>query len=215
MVTYKGLPAPKIQDVLSREASRQHYAEGTEFSITTIQLCSNTGTYLDTPFHRFADAPDLSAIPLAKLANLPAVCLDADSWLNGQSNQHAITKGFFQKELNGKTDVKGLAVLVRTSWSLCWGKDEYWSGRHPFLTEDAAQWLAEQQVALVGIDSYNIDDTAGGHRPVHSRLLKDGILIIEHMTNLHALPPAPFRFFAVPPKIAGMGTFPVRVFAVL
>ena len=201
MITYKGLPAPVVCDFLSREASREIYAPGTEFQIGTVQLCSNTGTYVDSPFHRYEDGADLADLPLDRLADLDAVVVD--------SPERALDRSALLPH-----DVEGRAVLVRTGWDRHWRTDAYFEG-HPFLTEDAALHLVEQGARLVGIDSLNIDDTSDGHRPVHSTLLAAGIPICEHLTNLSALPSAGFRFSAVPVKVRGMGTFPVRGYAVI
>jgi kynurenine formamidase len=202
MITYRGLPAPMICDFLSREASRNHYAEGTEFQIGRIDMVANTGTYLDSPFHRFADGVDLSGLPLASLAGLDGLIVRVDS------PKRAITRDAFTG-----LDVSGKAVLVQTGWDSHWRTDAYFEG-HPFLTEDAARHLADSGAKLVGIDSYNIDDTADGRRPVHTILLRNEIPIVEHMTALTRLPDRPFTFFAVPPKIRAFGTFPIRAFAV-
>ena len=201
MVTYKGLPAPVVCDFLSREASREHYAPGTEFHIGSVQLCANTGTYVDSPFHRYPDGADMAELPLDRLADLDAVVVD--------SREQALDRS----ALEG-VKVAGRAVLVRTGWSRHWRTDAYFEG-HPFLTADAAAHLVDQGALLVGIDSLNIDDTATGERPVHSTLLAAGIPICEHLTNLEALPAAGFRFSAVPVKLRGLGTFPVRSYAVL
>lgn len=201
MVTYKGLPAPLICDFLSRQASRAFYAPGTEFHIGRIDMVANTGTYLDSPFHRFADGLDLARLPLESLADLEGIVV--------RSPGRAIAAAAFDG-----LDIRGKAVLVNTGWDRHWRTDAYFEG-HPFLTRDAAGCLAERGVALVGIDSYNIDDTADGARPVHTILLGAQIPICEHMCNLGALPSAGFRFFAVPVKVAGFGTFPVRALAVV
>jgi arylformamidase len=202
MVTYKGLPAPLICDHLSREQSRGIYAPGTEFQIGRIEMVSNTGTYLDTPFHRFADGIDLSGLALESIADLPGVIVRI-----GVSDNRAIDRAPF-----GAVEVRGRAVLVNTGWDRHWRTDRYFEG-FPFLTEQAAIHLRDAGAVLVGIDSHNIDDTTGGTRPVHTTLLRAGIPIVEHMTNLGALPLRGFRFTAVPPKVSGMGTFPVRAHA--
>lgn len=202
MITYKGLPAPIICDYLSRADSRQFYAEGTEFQIGKIEMVSNTGTYIDAPFHRFADGADLSGLNLEQLAYLDAILVDCSS-----IEDLAIDESFFDK-----LDVKNKAVLVRTDWSNHWGTDQYFEN-HPFLTEGAASFLKENGAILVGIDSHNIDDTRYNSRPVHTVLLGSGILIVEHMCNLSAIPSANFKFTAVPPKVKDFGTFPVRAFA--
>ena len=204
MITYKGLPAPLICDYLSREASRKLYAEGTEFQIGRIDMVANTGTYLDSPFHRYADGKDLSELPLTSLANLDAVVVRAKD-----RGERAISKAAF-----ADLDVRGKAVLVHTGWDRHWRTDPYFEG-HPFLTAGAAQFLADAGAALVGIDSYNIDDVSTGERPVHSTLLARDIPIVEHMCGLDALPDVGFRFHAVPVKVKAFGTFPVRAFAAL
>ena len=201
MITYRGLPAPLICDFLSREASRQHYAEGTEFHIGRIDMVANTGTYLDSPFHRFSDGKDLSQLELSSLAGLDSVVV------RREGAGRKITRDAFKH-----LDMRGKAVLVQTNWDQHWRTDAYFE-RHPFLTEAAAQFLAQSQVRLVGIDSYNIDDTGDGLRPVHTILLGHDIPIVEHMTGLAQLPQDGFEFFAVPPKIRAFGTFPVRAFA--
>ena len=204
MLTYKGLPAPLICDHLSRMQSRQLYAEGTEFQIGKITLVANTGTYIDTPFHRFADGFDLADLPLQSITELDGVVVRAID---------RSTRAISQTAFEG-IDVAGKAVLVHTNWSKHWRTDKYFEG-HPFLTSDAAEYLRDRGATLVGIDSYNIDSTDDGHRPVHTVLLGAGIPIVEHMCGLAQLPDTGFRFSAVPPKIKGMGTFPVRAYATL
>jgi arylformamidase len=204
LVTYRGLPAPVICDYLSREESRRHYAGGTEFQIGKIEMVANTGTYLDSPFHRYEDGKDLSQLALESLADLDGVVVNA-----GGSAGRAVGRDAF-----GGLGVKGRAVLVRTGWDAHWRTERYFEG-HPFLTEDAARFLADGGAALVGIDSYNIDDTADGRRPAHSILLGAGIPIVEHICGLDQLPREGFRFYAVPVKVKGFGTFPVRAFAVV
>jgi kynurenine formamidase len=204
MITYKGLPAPIICDYLSREQSRATYAEGTEFQIGKIELVANTGTYLDSPFHRYADGHDLSELDLARLADLEAVLFR----LIGSAGR-AIDHAAF-----GAADVRGRAVLVHTGWAHHWRTDQYLEG-HPFLTEDAASYLRDAGAVLVGIDSYNIDDIADLHRPAHSILLGAEIPIVEHLRGLEQLPTEGFRFAAVPVKVKGMGTFPVRAYATI
>jgi kynurenine formamidase len=203
MITYKGLPAPIICDFLSREDSRKHYSEGTEFNIGKIEMVANTGTYVDSPFHRFADGIDLSELPLESLADLEGVVVRV------QDIGRAITANGFRG-----MDIKGKAVLIHTDWSRHWRTDQYFEG-HTFLTKDGAEYLVDAGAAFVGIDSYNIDDTADGTRPVHTTLLKNRIPICEHMTGLENLPDGGFRFHAVPVKVRAFGTFPVRAYAVL
>jgi len=201
--TYRGLPPPVISDFLSREASRSHYAAGTEFHIGKIEMVANTGTYLDSPFHRHADGADLAALPLERLADLEVVVVRAPF-----EQGRAIDAPAFASV----GDVRGRAVLVHTGFDRHWRTERYFTG-NPFLTEAVASLLVERGAALVGIDSLNIDDTGDGRRPVHTRLLAAGIPIVEHLTNLAALPDQGFRFFAVPPKVKAFGTFPVRAFA--
>ncbi|HEY3930159.1 MAG TPA: cyclase family protein [Candidatus Koribacter sp.] len=201
-ITYKGLPAPLICDFLSREASKKLYAEGTTFHIGKIEMVANTGTYLDSPFHRYADGHDISELPLEKLADLDAVRVKVMT-----PRGRAVGPEVF-----GARSLLGKAVLVQTEWSRHWGTDQYFEG-HSYLTEAAAEHLVRQRAVLVGIDSYNIDDTGDGQRPVHTKLLGAGIPIVEHMCNLDLLPFDDFRLSAVPAKIKGMGTFPVRAYA--
>ena len=203
MITYKGLPAPIICDFLSREESRTHYAEGTTFNIGKIEMVANTGTYVDSPFHRFADGIDLAELPLESLADLEGMVLHT------QDSGRAISAKLFEG-----SDVRGKAVLIHTDWSRHWRTDQYFEG-HPFLSKDAADFLAEAGAAFVGIDTYNIDDTADGTRPAHTILLGNRIPICEHMRGLENLPDRGFRFHAVPVKVKAFGTFPVRAYAVL
>jgi kynurenine formamidase/predicted enzyme related to lactoylglutathione lyase len=204
MQTYPGLPGPRTATVLSREDSRSRYAEGTEFHIGSVELCTNTGTYLDTPFHRYADGHDLAGLDLARCADLPATVIHV------KSGEAAIGP-----ETIGDMDVEGRALLFDTGWSAHWGSDEYFSNTHPFLTESTVDALIEGGAALVGIDSLNIDSTIGGERPAHTKLLARGIPIVEHLTNLSELPATGATFTAVPPKLAGLGTFTVRAFAIV
>ena len=203
MTTYPGLPVPIVCDYLTRERSRTIYAPGTEFQIGVVTLCSNTGTYVDSPFHRYPDGIDLSELPLDRLAELDAIVVDA-----GADGRPIGAEAF------SGLDVDGRAVLVRTGWHRHWRTPAYLSG-HPFLTEAAALHLAAAGALLVGIDSLNIDDTSGGGRPVHSTLLGAGIPICEHLADLAPLPADGFRFSAVPVKVKGMGTFPVRAYATI
>jgi arylformamidase len=204
MITYKGLPAPVICDYLSREQSRSIYAEGTEFHIGKIEMVANTGTYLDSPFHRYADGKDLSELPLSSLAGLDGIVVRPE-----RAGDRAIGASVFRD-----LDVRGKAVLVRTGWDAHWRTEQYFEG-HPHLTREAADHLAMAGAALVGIDSLNIDDTGDLRRPVHSILLGAEIPIVEHLRGLEQLPAAGFQFFAVPPKVKAFGTFPVRAFATI
>lgn len=202
MITYKGLPAPVITDHLSREASRANYAPGTEFHIGKIDMVANTGTYLDTPFHRYARGRDLSGLDLYSVANLEGLVV------------RITTREISADALSG-LEIKDKAVLLHTGWEKHWRTEEYFSGNHPFLTEDGANYLAKNGTTLVGIDSYNIDSTADAARPAHSILLGHDIPIVEHLCGLADLPDTGFKFFAVPVKIKSFGTFPVRAFGLV
>jgi arylformamidase len=205
LVTYKGLPAPVICDYWSREQSRSHYAEGTEFHIGKIEMVANTGTYLDSPFHRFADGADLSQLDLTQMVNLEGVLVSIPA-----DHGRVIDANCFTG-----LDVRGKAVLVHTGWAKHWKTDQYFEG-HSFLTKDAAEMLRDGGAALVGIDSLNIDDTQDGYRPVHTALLRANILIVEHLRGLEQLlADQPFRFFAAAVKVKAFGTFPVRAFAIV
>jgi arylformamidase len=204
MTTYRDFPGPQICDFWTREESADFYEDGSSFHIGRIDMIANTGTYLDAPFHRYADGADISGLELGQVAALAGVVV-RQPWEDG------LAVGLHRFE---DLDVAGKAVLVHTGWDRHWRTDAYFDD-HPFLAAEAADWLVDKGAELVGIDSYNIDDTRTKSRPVHSRLLGAGILICEHMTNLGALPDEGFRFSAVPPKIEGMGTFPVRAFALL
>ncbi len=204
VITHKGLPAPIICDYLSREASRARYAPGTEFQIGKIEMVANTGTYIDCPFHRYADGKDLAQTPIEAMCDLDAlvVCVD-----------HRATLAIGAEHFRDR-ELRGRALLVHTGWDRHWNTPAY-QENHPFLTEDAALYLRDSGVSLVGIDSHNIDDTRGDARPVHTILLGAEILIVEHLTNLGSLPDTGFAFSAVPPKLKGVGTFPVRAMAKL
>ncbi len=202
LVTYKGLPAPVICDFLSREDSKKYYAEGTSFQIGKIEMVSNTGTYIDCPFHRFEHGKDLNDIPLEHFAELKGLLLHVP-----YTQTMAIEADVFKS-----SDVEGKALLIHTGWDTHWKTEKYFEN-HPFLTENAALYLKEQKVRLVGIDSHNIDDTRSNIRPVHTTLLGSGILIVEHLCNLGAIPDQDFIFNAIPPKFKGVGTFPVRAMA--
>lgn len=202
-VTYPGIPAPKICDFLSREASKAYYAEGVSFCINQIDMPANTGTYIDSPFHRYANGADLSEMPLESVAHLSAlVC-------RPKRKSRAIDADAF-----AGMDVSGKAVLVETGWSQHWGTEQY-NHSHPYMTRGAAEFLESNGVALVGIDSLNIDDTDDLERPVHSVLLGANIPIVEHMCNLSRLPASGFLFHAAPVKVRAFGTFPVRAYAVV
>jgi kynurenine formamidase len=205
MITYKGLPAPVITDYLSREDSTAHYAPGTQFHIGKIEMVANTGTYLDSPFHRYEQGTDLAGLDLLSLANLDGVVV---------RKVHPSQRGISAEDLVSR-DVKNKAVLFNTGWDSRWRTEAYSDGTHPFLTRDAAEYLAEGGARLVGIDSYNIDDTAALDRPAHSILLANGIPIVEHLCSLNQLPDENFKFFAVPIKVKGFGTFPVRAFGMI
>jgi arylformamidase len=202
MVTYPGLPGSEITPYLTRQASRARYAPGTEFAIDRLTMVGNTGTYLDAPYHRFAGGPDLAAIPLDRTADLPAVVIRVTSTPQRQISAGALAA----------VDVRGRAVLLHTGDDTRFGTPRYAEDTH-FLTRDGAAWLADHDPALVGIDAVNIDDTADGERPAHTILLAAGIPVLKHLTGLEQLPPAGASFTAVPLRIQGLGTIPVRAFA--
>ncbi|HTC53328.1 MAG TPA: cyclase family protein [Steroidobacteraceae bacterium] len=202
MITYKGLPAPLMCDYLTREASRKIYAAGTEFQIGRIEMVGNTGTYLDSPFHRYENGKDLSQLPLSSLAELNLVVARLEPRASRAIDRLPLSA----------SEVRGKAVLIQTGWHRHWRTDAYFEG-FPYLTGGLAQWLKDAGVVLVGIDSHNIDCTDGGERPVHSILLGADIPIVEHLRGLESVPERGARFFAVPPKVRGFGTFPVRAFA--
>ncbi len=207
MTTYPGLPGPVIDAHLTFAASRAVYAPGTEFQIGRISMVANTGTYLDTPAHRYPDGHDLAGLALERCVDLPALVVDRSA------TAHPVDESV----LDGvdAADLRGAALLVRTDWDRHWGSAAYGDADHPHVTAAAARALVEAGVALVGIDSVNIDDTRTGDRPAHSILLAAGIPVVEHLTRLDRLPRNGFRFTAVPPAIAGLATFPVRAYAVL
>jgi len=201
MITYRGLPAPVICDYLSREASRSRYAPGTEFQIGKIEMVANTGTYVDSPFHRYADGKDLADLPLESLANLECLVVRIPASAGREIGRLPLTAA----------EVRGRAVLVATGWDRHWRTEAYFEG-HPYLTGGLAEWLVRAGATLVGIDSHNIDNTDTGERPVHSALLGSEIPIVEHLRGLDAVPERGGRFFGVPVKVRGFGTFPVRAF---
>jgi len=204
LVTYKGLPAPIICDYLSRENSKQFYAEGTEFQIGKIEMVTNTGTYIDCPFHRFENGKDLSEVGLEHVADLDGIVISVPF-----SETVEITEAHLKNH-----EIRNRAVLIHTGWDSHWNTEKYYEN-HPYLTEEAAIYLRNCGVKLVGIDSHNIDSTLKKSRPVHTTLLGAGILIVEHLCNLNLLPKDGFLFSAVPPKFKGVGTFPVRAMAKL
>ena len=204
LVTYPGLPAPEISEHLSREASAARYAPGVTFQIGRISLVANTGTYLDSPWHRYAEGKDLSGLPLEALVDLEGVLLRATG-----TGRRAIDV----LEL-APLEVRGKAVLLHTGWDVHFGTPQY-AKEAPYLTDAGGAWLVEHGAALVGIDSINIDDAGDAARPAHSRLLAAGIPIVEHLRELEQLPATGFRFSAAPPRIQGLGTFPVRAYAIV
>lgn len=199
MVTYPGLPGPVLRTHLSREDSRAHYAEGTEFHIGAIDMVANTGTYIDAPFHRYPDGIDIAMLPLERIVGVSGVVVDASERAIGPSAFDGV-------------EVSGKAVLIKTGWDSRFGRDDY-LGEHPHLTEAGAGRLVDGGAVLVGIDSANVDETSEGRRPAHSLLLGAGIPVVEHLARLHQLPDGPFEFFAIPAPVIGLGTFPVRAVA--
>jgi arylformamidase len=207
MTTYPGLPGPELGVHLGREESRAVYAPGTEFEIGRISMVANTGTYLDAPRHRFADGADLADVPLARVAAVPGLVVDV-------AGAVAAGRRAVGPEALAGRDVAGRAVLVRTGWDVHWRTERYGVGA-PYLTADAATLLADAGAALVGIDSVNVDDTSDGTRPAHTVLLAAQVAVVEHLTNLAALPPEDFEVHAAPVPVRGLGTFPVRAYAVV
>lgn len=203
MVTYPGLPVPEVGVHLGFDESHGAYAAGTEFQIGRIAMVGNTGTYLDTPAHRYRDGHDLATLALERCAGLPAAVVR-----RGAGHGHAI-----DASLVAGLDIAGRAVLVHTGWDEHWGTEHYLDPDHPHLTEDACRALVDGGAALVGIDSVNIDDTVGGARPAHTVLLGAGIPVVEHLTGLAGLPDTGAVFTAVPVAVEGLATFPVRAFA--
>lgn len=204
LITYKGLPAPIICDYLSREDSKQFYEKGTEFQIGKIEMVTNTGTYIDCPFHRYENGKDMSEIGLECFADLEAIVIRVP---------HTKTKEITAEYLRNY-EIRNRAVLIHTGWDEHWNTENYYEN-NPYLTKQAAEYLRDCSVKLVGIDSHNIDNTNGKSRPVHTTLLGAEILIVEHLCNLYLLPEEGFTFSAIPPKFKGVGTFPVRAFAKL
>ncbi|MEX2567786.1 MAG: cyclase family protein [Cyclobacteriaceae bacterium] len=202
LVTYKGLPAPIVCDFLSRKESRKFYETGTEFQIGKIEMVTNTGTYIDCPFHRFENGKDLSEVGLECFTDLDAVLISVPF-----SEILEITEDHLKNR-----EIRNRAVLIHTGWDIHWNTERYFDN-HPYLTAGAATFLKEERIKLVGIDSHNIDNTLGRTRPVHTTLLGAEILIVEHLCNLSLLPKEGFTFSAIPPKFKGVGTFPVRAMA--
>ncbi|WP_237573036.1 cyclase family protein [Mycolicibacterium lacusdiani] len=208
LITYPGLPAPVIEPHLTRADSRRKYAPGTEFAMDVITMIGNTGTYLDSPFHRYADGRDLAGLDLESLVGLRAEVFH----LTEDCSAHR--RGIGPDALAGR-DVRGAAVLLHTGWDRHFGTPAYESGA-PFLTADGSDYLVDAGAVLVGIDSLNIDDTeSGGERPAHTVLLGAGVHVVEHLTRLGDVPETGARFTAAPPAVEGFGTFPVRAFAEL
>ena len=211
MVTYPGIPGPTLGWHLTFEESAAHYAAGTEFAIGTISMAANTGTYLDTPAHRYRDGEDLSQLSLDRMVDRPGVVVRATA--HDRPGGRAIDERQVRAAL-GDVDPAGTAVLIETGHSAHWGTAAYFAD-HPYLTDDAVEFLVSVKPALVGIDSLNIDSTHTGRRPAHSWLLAARIPVVEHLTGLSDLPDTGFRFTAAPPAVRGMGTFPVRAFAIV
>ncbi len=201
MHTHPGLPAPEWEPYRTRKEYEQ--ASGTTFQIDRICMVGNTGTYLDSPFHRYADGGDLASIPLSQVVDVPIVVVDARA-------QRSVDCDVLIASL-GEEDITGVAVLLYTAGDRLWGQGGY-AVDGPYMTADAADWLAQRRPALVGIDAVNVDDLPDAHRPVHTRLLGDNILILEHLTGLGDVP-AGSRLHAAPLAWHGVGTWPVRAYA--
>ena len=203
MVTYKNFPAPIVCDWLSRVDSRSRYESGTEFQIGKIEMVANTGTYIDSPFHRYADGIDISELALENLAAVECVVIRIDDDVTS-----------IGPDCFNELDFRGKAVLVNTRWDRHWRTDPYFEN-HPHLVEASARRLIEGGAILVGIDSYNMDSVANPSRPVHTLLLGSGVPIIEHMCNLDQVPDTGALLTAAPVAVRGMGSFPVRAFATI
>jgi kynurenine formamidase len=215
MTTYPGLPGPVVSDFLSREDSRRKYAAGTTFQIGRIEMVANTGTYVDAPFHRIAGGQDIAGLPLERVADLEGLVVTLPPLPAGVDAGEGQTRGrAFDADLFERRDFEGKAVLLRSGWDSYWRTPPYGRG-HPFVTRRAAEVLVSAQPSLVGIDSVNIDDTDDGTRPAHTLLLQAGIPIVEHLCNLSALPAEGFRFHCAPAPFLGVGSFPVRAYAVI
>ena len=203
MQTYPGLDPPQLRTVISRSVSARRLDGGVAFEIEALTLVGNTGTYLDAPFHYHADRADIAELPLQRLVNVPIVMIRAV----GLIAVHA--------ELFGDPSrLWGAAVLVHTGWSRHWGTPRYLEFDNPYITADAVDQLIAANPAVVGIDSLNIDNPNDPRRPAHTGLLAADIPIIEHLTNLNAVPDQNARLIALPAPIKGMASFPVRAVAV-
>ena len=203
-VTHPGLPAPAWEAFRSREDYRR--TTGTEFQVDRVVMVGNTGTYLDSPFHRFAGGDDLAALPLRAVVDLPVAV--ADVW-----GRRAVDADLLERRLGGDR-VAGAAVLLYTGGDAAFGTAAY-AHEAPYLTADGAAWLADRGPALVGIDAVNIDDLDDATRPAHTRLLAAGVLVLEHLTGLAGLPDRGARLHAAPPAWSGVGTWPVRAYALV
>jgi kynurenine formamidase len=201
MMTYPGLPRPKIGAFLDHAASRSRYENRAEFYLGKVEMVCNLGTYIDSRFHRYPEGEDLSQIPLERVAGVPGMVLDGPV-----SQNRSITLTADPLQFTAR------AVLIRTGWDERWGTERYWNPG-PYLSEESIDLLIRSKATLVGVDFWNVDDTADPSRPVHTRLLAANILIIEHLCNLSALPRKGFRFYAVPLRIVRGASFPVRAFA--
>ena len=203
MAAYPGLPAARVEPLLTHEGSRGRYADGVEFCLTGLELACNTGTYLDSPWHRYADGPDIAELPLDRVTNLPGIVLDG---VVGSDSGVRLPR-------LPATTLAGRALLVRTGWDARWGSDDYWTGPH--LADETVTSLVKGRPALVGVDFANIDDTADPARPAHSRLLGAGIVVVEHLTGLHRLPEVGFVLHCAPLAVHGAASMPVRPYAVV
>jgi arylformamidase len=196
------LPEVRVGAILDHDASQARYQGQAEFYLGKVDMPGNTGTYVDAPFHRHREAADLASLPLERVADLPGVVVHAP-----ETNAPV--------EIDLEPDrIHGRAILIRTGWDSRWGTDAYWEA-DPYLSAATLDALIEGGAGLVGVDFNNVDDTTDPARPAHTRLLGADIPIVEHLTNLGALPEDGFRFFAVPPRIVRGASFPVRAFAEL
>ncbi len=200
MPVYPGIPAPVIGAILDHDSSRQRYEGKAEFLLGTFELPGNTGTYLDAPFHRYRDGDDLASVSLDRIASVPALVVDAPA------EYRPVEVGLDEEAARGR------AVLVRTGWDRRWGTEAYWEPG-PYFSKNGVERLAGLAPVLVGVDFANVDDTGDMSRPAHTILLAAGVIIVEHLTGLDALPHSGFTFSAVPPPIVRGASFPVRAFA--
>jgi arylformamidase len=204
MPAYPGLPRPVVGLHTDHAASRAQYDDRAEFAIGRFELVGNVGTYLDSPFHRYRDGADVSALPLAALVALPTVVVEV--------SEAARRARRLDPLLASAGPLAGRAVLFRTGWDERWGSAAYWEPG-PYLGEAVLDQLVHARPAVVGVDFWNVDDPRDPSRPAHTRLLGAGIPVVEHLTHLGDIPDGARTFF-VPLAIQGAPSVPVRAFAI-